>query len=604
LYSHARLAELIVPLLNIPSSTTAWSDLLSFRPASATQLYLYDRGGRACWRPLRIENGSGVVNLDFYAVHVTALPAGWTEEDLFDRFRNNFLEFVEHERAEFLAYDEDLDASTWRSADPSNSVFRFRLKYQGIPVEGGSVIVSHWDQFTWRFSTVYTSLDWKHPVSGTREFGLFRSDEGQLYIYTRAADRPTGLWDSIVTQALPAKVNQLLASLGFETLSDFFPTVLNQGDAIWRSFQKRVRDFIIDANGKADVVEAVVFRPQWDELSDIYRPTTAWIKDYLVLPWQGPGSEEIRPVCIWDDGTLLGNQIAPDGSFKGAVWRPTSGNFLPESSETSVLEGQDKGGEVTGIGSDGSIVGFLGNRYEQTVGAIWSPTGQLHEVSVPGALSTRFDTLITEQKYAGTARFPLHAATNQTSIDRVFIMDEEQSSTFLDGLVPERSCECIGSNAGGAIIGTSIDSAERVRAVIWQGGSVSDLGALPGGEGVITPFSINQHGTIVGQANVPGAAHAFAWRKGKMNDLGTLGGKRSSANCINEGGQIVGSATTSTKDMHAAIWQNDQISDLNQLSDNLEWNLQYAISINRFGAILGGGLFKGKSDCFVMYPLL
>jgi len=72
-----------------------------------------------------------------------------------------------------------------------------------------------------------------------------------------------------------------------------------------------------------------------------------------------------------------------------------------------------------------------------------------------------------------------------------------------------------------------------------------DLGSL-GGNGS-SASALNDAGQIVGQATTSsGQSHAFVYDyySGKMTDLGTLGGLSSSANAINNAGQIVGDSET------------------------------------------------------------
>lgn len=58
---------------------------------------------------------------------------------------------------------------------------------------------------------------------------------------------------------------------------------------------------------------------------------------------------------------------------------------------------------------------------------------------------------------------------------------------------------------------------------------------------------INDNGQVVGRCNYGiGGDHAAAWTNGTITDLGTLGGNSSYAQDINNSGQIVGYANTTT----------------------------------------------------------
>ena len=71
-------------------------------------------------------------------------------------------------------------------------------------------------------------------------------------------------------------------------------------------------------------------------------------------------------------------------------------------------------------------------------------------------------------------------------------------------------------------------------------GRVIDLGTLGGSSAAAT--SINDRGVVVGYSSTPtGEVHAFQWRRGRMTDLGTVEGQSfSTAEAVNNRGQIVG----------------------------------------------------------------
>jgi probable HAF family extracellular repeat protein len=72
---------------------------------------------------------------------------------------------------------------------------------------------------------------------------------------------------------------------------------------------------------------------------------------------------------------------------------------------------------------------------------------------------------------------------------------------------------------------------------------LTDLGTLGGKNSFDN--SINNLGQVVGQANLAdGSSHAFLYSGGPLVDLRTLGGTSSTAAAINDHSVIVGSAST------------------------------------------------------------
>ncbi len=136
---------------------------------------------------------------------------------------------------------------------------------------------------------------------------------------------------------------------------------------------------------------------------------------------------------------------------------------------------------------------------------------------------------------------------------------------------------------------------------------MQDLGTLGGSRSIA--FSINDSGQIVGQSDYlissPFLHHAFLTTAGSaMQDLGTLGGGFSTANGINNAGQIAGNSTlTGDTAVHAFIYQNGAMTDLNTLLPaNSGWVLQNAAAINDIGQIVGQGTLNRISHGFRLDP--
>jgi probable HAF family extracellular repeat protein len=143
-------------------------------------------------------------------------------------------------------------------------------------------------------------------------------------------------------------------------------------------------------------------------------------------------------------------------------------------------------------------------------------------------------------------------------------------------------------NNSGQVVGYSwIGIGNTEHAFLWQSGSgMQDLGAFPGG-GKSDAYSINDNGQVVGAARTSsGADDPFLWESGKgMQDLGSLGGQAGGcACCINNSGQVVGHASSGGNYDHAFLWQSGTgMQDLGTLGGVVSG----ADSINSSGQIVG-----------------
>ena len=98
---------------------------------------------------------------------------------------------------------------------------------------------------------------------------------------------------------------------------------------------------------------------------------------------------------------------------------------------------------------------------------------------------------------------------------------------------------------------------------LWERGKMKDLGTLGGA--FAYPNWLNNRGQIVGQSDMAGdaTAHPFFWDRGVLTDIGTLGGDNGTANWINEAGQVVGTADLADGTHHAFVWwKGKKMTDL------------------------------------------
>jgi probable HAF family extracellular repeat protein len=125
---------------------------------------------------------------------------------------------------------------------------------------------------------------------------------------------------------------------------------------------------------------------------------------------------------------------------------------------------------------------------------------------------------------------------------------------------------------------------------LWQRGRLQDLGTL-GGTQSATNW-LNDRGQVVGQSNLAGdqTHHPFLWDGKRLQDLGTLGGDNGNANWVNDEGDVVGSADLPSSQAHDGfLWTNGRMRDLRPVSGSPCSN---AFAINNSGVAVGN-----TTDC-------
>ena len=152
----------------------------------------------------------------------------------------------------------------------------------------------------------------------------------------------------------------------------------------------------------------------------------------------------------------------------------------------------------------------------------------------------------------------------------------------------------------GLSLGLSVLFANTAQAASTLSYSVTELGILQGDEDN-TPRALNEAGQVVGESGYyhqdsfppyteTSAYHAWLWENGSgPQDLGNLGQASSSANGINESGQVVGTSTLADAD-----WRHDtrpfmweSTDDMQNLGTPDAYDEASAYDINDAGQVVG-----------------
>ncbi|MFW2475420.1 MAG: hypothetical protein ACN4EP_00810, partial [Sediminibacterium sp.] len=265
----------LIDFTNIPCpSKEAWLQLAAFKPNQSAidklntiSTTIYSSNGSSSmsgyieYRNVAaiqyLSSGfSATTNLDYFPIKINSLPIvngqQLSPNGFLNYVRTNINLFVDSSITRFIPYNHYgvNDQALWNSTNPNDAIVSLE-----IFLNSGSVITTFdpANPSKWIFSTIRDPYNGIHPVSGNREFGIEADPSGGYILYTRGVDR----------------LSDPLGTLVQSTTQVPFNTATN----LWQSFQDKVKTFVNQSGGSANVGSPVIARPDWDLLRAVMNRT-------------------------------------------------------------------------------------------------------------------------------------------------------------------------------------------------------------------------------------------------------------------------------------------------------------------------------------------
>ena len=294
-----------------------------------------------------------------------------------------------------------------------------------------------------------------------------------------------------------------------------------------------------------------------------------------------------RAYQINEAGQVAGYTKVADGSYRGFVWTAGQMTLLGTLVGNSYAGALNDQGQVVG-----SAAGASGDTDSRAV--LWQ-NGTIQDLNTPGG-----------PKLIGARGINNAGQIMAGSITSAYLLDggTMRSLGFEQGYAISDAGQVVGTKN----TGQSDGQGPIAHAVLWDNGSVRDLGTLGGKRSV--PWGINDAGVVVGAANGPGstlgnADTACYWDAAGIHQI-PIGGDGSAAFGVNNFGDIVGQYYPLTDLSHSNAFRyiGGIATDLNDLIDpSSGWLLLNARDINDRGQIIGLGKLQGQDRYYMLTPM-
>lgn len=245
---------------------TFWNTLLNHKFSEKIEKRFKELKEKKCRIQYLSEAGGKIINLDYFPVTVRVLPKNqatgqqYTPEEFLTRIRLNSNHFVNKKMATFSASNllGKEEESRWSSNNPVGALMHINIPF---PAGDGSVICTEFTPTYWIYATIQTPWkifgqgnDGKHPVTGIRQFGFTKNNDGSYIFFTKGVDRMS---------------RKLMAIVAENTMKNPF----KDADKLWQSMRIGIYDFVTQNGGSAiplDSTKVEIHRFNWKDVKNCF----------------------------------------------------------------------------------------------------------------------------------------------------------------------------------------------------------------------------------------------------------------------------------------------------------------------------------------------
>jgi uncharacterized membrane protein len=355
---------------------------------------------------------------------------------------------------------------------------------------------------------------------------------------------------------------------------------------------------------------------------------------YVVIPLGSLGGTSSQGNSINDLGWVGGlSALTGNATVHATLWRgrnptdlgtlggPNSAILWPSHNLIDLVAGVAETDQAQPLGEGWSCRFFFPSRTGKTcLGVVWDH-GKIRALPTWGGENGFATSANNFRQIVGWAETTVLDPTCTGSQKRQFIAavwgPGKDDMRELPPLPGDSTSAATGINDRGQAIGISgacgiaVGGVSARRAVMWEGGSITDLGTLDG-EGWNTPMALNAWGDVVGFANAPGTPvtdfvpRPFLWtRRDGIRPLPLLPGHdNGQALGINVWRQVVG-VSCAGGECVGVLWEEGQVIDLtSHVVSGMNGTITNAGDIDDLGRI--GGQFvdatTGATTAFRAIP--